>query len=1126
MKKSFFVFFILLIFSIMQVDAQLKPIVTKARYVDKTPPLREMELVIPGIRDRSWKDHVIENKLDFPGAADEYKDSGPDPVWQNKFGKQRHNEPIQNFDGTGNVNGVMPPDTDGDVGPNHYFQIVNLSFQIFDKEGNSLYGPADNSTLWSGFIGPWTGHNDGDPIVAYDELADRWVVSQFALRCDDDTWWELVAVSASADPLGAYYRYAFEYPVFNDYPKLSVWPDAYYCSFNLLDDYNRVGASAYEREAMLIGDTNARHVLFDMPPEELTWAMLPADFDGDPPPEGAPCYWVMGTDDDNGLHDADQLWLWEFKVDWNAPENSTFEKVKELDTEPYNYDICGVGGLMDCIPQPDGAPMLDALSAFAMQPLQYRNFGTYETMVVNHTVNADGNGLAGIRWYELRKENDVDGWYIYQQGTYAPDENYRWMGSIAMDARGYIALGYTVSSTSVYPSLRYTGRPPDAPLGEMTFTEEEIIAGGGSQTGDPHRWGDYSMMAVDPSNDTTFWYTGEYMATTSGWGWSTRIAAFNLTMDETPPAAITDLQTEQTTTNAIQLNWTATGNDGHDGTAYYYEIRYANDPIDEDNWETATVAANQIMPAASGTPETFTVEGLEYSTEYYFALKAGDKQYNISGVSNSPMGTVLGPPSIALDEPEVTVKLFEPGLIQRPYYISNEGETDISYSLFKEIVTTGNEGNVIDTLENGALYVRGMTWADGYLYMVERLGGYFYKYDAELQMIIDTFDIHNEPVGICWNGTYFWIGDNNGLIRAYYPDGSTAGKSFSCPFANEPALAYNGKYYIVAEPKAYTKIYLLDQEGNEMAKYKTKIKVPPKQFTWAEDHYNNNLWYIDIYGTINQMTFAGDSALVSLTFEGPGDNQTAIAHDGTDLWQGENIGPLYLVDDGIDEISWFTTEPEQGTVASEASVEIMLKANLTELPEADTSTVFNIQSNDPLNNSIFVPINFNYTTIHLGVDTSFCSEQSMSLDAGEGYKDYLWSSGSSAQSIIADSVGYGLGSHVFWAEATDYGNAIYRDTIVLTFEDCTGIEEIMASAKISIIPNPNEGVFDIVAEDFPGQVTLQIMDMNGRIVYNTLLEPDNGRISKQMNLTGYSKGIYLLKLIHENKAYTHKIVIE
>ena len=198
----------------------------------------------------------------FQVFPEELRDSGPDPVWQSDFGRQKSNGTHLNFEGTGNVNGVFPPDTDGDVGPNHYFQMINLSFQIWDKDGNSLYGPADNSTLWDGFIGPWTGHNDGDPIVVYDELADRWVASQFALECTGNTWWELVAVSATPDPLGPWYRYAFEYPVFNDYPKLSVWPDAYYCSFNLFGDDNvRVGASAYEREAMLNGDTNARHVL-------------------------------------------------------------------------------------------------------------------------------------------------------------------------------------------------------------------------------------------------------------------------------------------------------------------------------------------------------------------------------------------------------------------------------------------------------------------------------------------------------------------------------------------------------------------------------------------------------------------------------------------------------------------------------------------------------------------------------------------------------------------------------------------------------------------------------------------------------------------------------------------------
>jgi hypothetical protein len=1127
MKKSISLLIPLLFVSIFQVNAQLKPTVTKAQYFDKTPPLREMKFIEPEIQDQSWKEGVEKNKLEFPRELKMNRESFPDPVWQSQFGNVKGNEPFQNFDGTGNVNGVMPPDTDGDVGPNHYIQMINDSFQIFDKEGNSLYGPADNSTLWNGFIGPWTGHNDGDPVVVYDELADRWVASQFALRCEGDKpWWELVAVSATSDPLGEWYRYAFEYPVFNDYPKLSVWPDAYYCSFNLLGDYARVGASAYERQAMLVGDTNARHVFFDLPQELATLSMLPADYDGTPPEAGTPCYWTFLNDDDFSWWTEDLIRVWAFDVDWNNPNLSTFNEIQTLTVEPFTFYLCSGGGLEPCIPQPDGAPLLDALTGFSMQPLQYRNFGNYETMVFNHTVNADGNGLAGIRWYELRKENEVDGWYIYQQGTYAPDEHYRWMGSIAMDARGYIALGYTVSSTSVYPSLRYTGRHPDAPLGEMTFTEEEIIAGGGSQTGSPHRWGDYSMMAVDPSNDTTFWYTGEYMATTSGWGWSTRIAAFNLLVDETPPAAISDLQAQNTTTNEIELNWTATGNDGNEGTAYYYDIRYSTELITEDNWEEAIVVENEMTPAAAGTLESYTAEGLDYSTEYYFAVKVGDKQNNLSDISNSPTVTVLGPPSLMLDETEVSVKLFEPGVVQRPYAISNEGETDINYTILKEIVLTGNEGSVIDTMENNALYIRGLTWAEGYLYIVERIDGILYKYDAASELIVDTFDIHNEPNGICWDGDHLWIGDNKGLVRAYNLDGTSAGLSFNCPFDSEPALAYNGMYFVVAKQKTYPKIYFLDEEGNEKALFNTNIITYPLQFTWADDHYGSNLWYLDGTGKTGQLSFTGDSALISMMYEGPGNNQSAIAHDGANMWQGEIIGPFYVIDDGVDEISWFTADPEEGIVSSESTENIMLVADLTTLPEIDTLTLFNLMSNDPISHAIQVSLSFHHSVINLGADTSFCSEQSILLDAGKGYKDYLWSDGSSSQVIKADSAGYGLGSHILWAEATDYGGATDRDTIVLIFEDCTGIEEIMASAKVSIIPNPNEGVFDIVAEYVEENMKLQVIDINGRVVYSDVIKSTGSKLRKQIDLSEYPKGLYTVKLFCKSKVCINKVLIQ
>lgn len=486
------------------------PIVSKAAYFDVTPPLRDMQIILPGERDRSWKDNIIQNK----SMEEEYRNfSDPtipedfvDPVLQRNYPSTREiTGPVINMDGISNVNGVYPPDTDGDVGLEYYFQMINLSFAIWDKQGNLLYGPVDNSTLWNGFIGPWTGTNDGDPIVLYDELADRWMASQFAINTSDGSYWQLVAVSATSDPLGSYNRYAFEMPVFNDYPKLSVWPDAYYATFNMFGSYTRVGVAAFEREAMLAGDPNAQMVYFDQP--NGTFSMQPADFDGPEPPEGSPCYFGYIRSSNKNFE------VYEFDVDWANTSNSTFTVANTMATATYNSNLNGVA-------QPGTNTKLDDLGVMLMFRLQYRNFGTYETLLANHTVNA-GGGKTGVRWYELRK--DDEDWYIYQQGTYAPsDGQYRWMGSVAMNGNGDIALGFSLSSTTTYPSVYYTGRRAADPLGEMTIPEIEIIGGTGSQSG-ISRWGDYSCLSVDPSDDSTFWFTTEYQ----GSGWKTRIASFN-----------------------------------------------------------------------------------------------------------------------------------------------------------------------------------------------------------------------------------------------------------------------------------------------------------------------------------------------------------------------------------------------------------------------------------------------------------------------------------------------------------------------------------------------------------------------------------------------------------------------
>jgi len=486
-----------------------EPIVIKAAYFDKSPALIDMPAILTADKDRSWKDGVIENK----SIEEEIKDrinsnpaNQPDGAAQIIYPNNGSRGPVIGIEGVGNVNGVMPPDTDGDVGPDHYFQMINLSFAIWDKQGTKLYGPANNSTIWQGFVGPWTGTNDGDPIVLYDEQADRWLATQFAINTSNGINYQLLAVSETSDPLGAWYRYAFSMVAFNDYPKFSVWNDAYYATWNMFGSYTRVGVGAFERDKMLVGDPDAEMVYFNQ--SGNTFSMLPADFDGTPPPAGSPCYFThLRNFSDHKLE------IYEFDVDWTNTSSSSFTLATTLTPDVYSTSINGV-------PQPNTTQKLDDLSIFQMYRLQYRNFGSHESMVFNHSIS--NSGRAAPRWYELRKT--TGDWSIYQQGTYTPDTEERWMGSIAMNGNGDIALGYSVSSSNVFPSIRYTGRRADDPLGQMTIAEIEVKAGLSSQSG-MERWGDYSCMSVDPVDDTTFWFTTEYRKSSN---WGTYITSFDL----------------------------------------------------------------------------------------------------------------------------------------------------------------------------------------------------------------------------------------------------------------------------------------------------------------------------------------------------------------------------------------------------------------------------------------------------------------------------------------------------------------------------------------------------------------------------------------------------------------------
>lgn len=559
------------------------------------------------------------------------KPGGPDPVVQSAAGPAVATTTLLGFPGVGNGDygfspNAAPPDTNLAVGDTQVVQWVNESFAVFDKSnGARVYGPAAGNTLWKGFGGGCENNNDGDPIVQFDKLAHRWVMTQFSVSTTP--YLQCVAVSATPDATGSWYRYAFSYgnTQFPDYPKLGVWPDSYYITYNIFNNGSSFAGPkvcAFDRNAML-NNLAATQQCYQL--STSYGGLLPSDLDGSTlPPAGSPNYILsFGT---NSLN------FWKFHVDWTNSSNTTLSLPTNIPVAAFS-EACGGG---TCIPQPGTRQKLDSLADRLMYRLAYRNFGDHESLVVNHSVTAGSS--VGVRWYELRNaasKTMASGTpTVFQQGTFAPDTDYRWMGSIAMDAVGDIALGYSVSG-SVFPSIRYTGRVPTDILGTMEG-ETPIKAGGGYQTypGGLSRWGDYSAMSVDPSDDCTFWYTNEYQKANGGFNWSTWITSFKFpTCSVTPPttpAAPTGLSASAASSSQINLSWTDNSNNE---TGFKVERSTGNGST----WSPlASVGANTTTYSDTGLPASAT-----YSYRVYAYNSAGN-----SGYSNTASATTLAPPAV------------------------------------------------------------------------------------------------------------------------------------------------------------------------------------------------------------------------------------------------------------------------------------------------------------------------------------------------------------------------------------------------------------------------------------------------------------------------------------------------
>jgi hypothetical protein len=428
---------------------------------------------------------------------------------------------ILNFDGQSSLNLVAPPDTNGAVGGTEFVQTVNITYTVYDKStGAVLFGPAAMNDFWASLGGNCASGLLSDPIVLYDRLAGRWVVTEIAINLVNNVFDECVAVSTTSDALLRYNLYDFPFGSnLNDYQKVGVWPDAYYVSSNTFQNaatFIGANACAMDRTSMLAGKA-ATMQCFQQSPSVAS--LLPSDLDGaTPPSKGEPNFFLELANTKNSLG------LFKFHVDFTTPSNSRFRGPTNLRVAPFT-EVCPTINNNACIPQPAPGELLEALSDRLMYRLAYRNFGTHESLVTNHTVVPGTKAVAGVRWYEIRNPKTKP--FIYQQGTVVDPSTSFWMGSIAMDKNGDIALGFSASSATLMPSIEYVGRVPTDNLGSME-SANVVINGTGVQENTANRWGDYSSMALDPSDDCTFWYTQEYYKTSSsaGFNWNTRIAAF------------------------------------------------------------------------------------------------------------------------------------------------------------------------------------------------------------------------------------------------------------------------------------------------------------------------------------------------------------------------------------------------------------------------------------------------------------------------------------------------------------------------------------------------------------------------------------------------------------------------
>lgn len=530
--------------------------------------------------------------------------------------------PLLTFPGmtlTANGSG-WPPDTNGDVGGNYFIQTVNSSIGIYNKTTGALISATtfDNFFGGTGITGtPCDADNQGDPIILFDQYEQRWFLLDFAWTGTSNGSCYAIAVSKTSDPTGAWWQYCLQADtsLMNDYPKCGIWGDGIYITANMFSfsgTFQHVKVWALKKPDIYSGTLTVQYITDS---GAQAWSLLPSNARGtNLPPAGAPNYMYSIDADEYGGGATDSLYVWKYSVNWTTPANTTW-------TGPQGMPVAAYSIVSTGIPQQGTTVKLDSLYGRLMYPANYRKFDTHEAVYLCHV--AEANSTRQVRWYEIRIANGTSS--IYQQGTYAPDTTHRWMASICADKNGNIAMGYSASSATMYPAIRYAGRIPTDTLGQMGQGEATLYAGTGYQSSYT-RWGDYSSLTVDPADDETFWYTTEYLAS-SGTNWQTRIGSFKMvsTPDTTPPV-ISAVAAGSISDTQATITWTTN--------------------------EAATSVVNYGLTTAYGstasttgytTAHSVALTGLTPQTTYHYKVTSADAASNSAQSSDYTFTTTATP---------------------------------------------------------------------------------------------------------------------------------------------------------------------------------------------------------------------------------------------------------------------------------------------------------------------------------------------------------------------------------------------------------------------------------------------------------------------------------------------------